>query len=204
MTKIRRIIGAAHRKFSRSCFGKWMLVLLLTFFFVFPAAAYDVIPTSDYKFPAGENFPAVLKVNEAIECGNFAFRLTYQPLISKSMHSIIGDYDLQYLTLRVAITNNGEETIGWISPDSFKLQEIYRNRIYGTYLLDSLMSAKAAAGFSTKAFYAPIQPGATLQTALVFAVFPEAEGWIFTLSPYVFGGEAEESVQFMLPAAIVQ
>ena len=66
------------------------------------------------------------------------------------------------------------------------------------------MSAKAAAGFSTKAFYAPIQPGATLQTALVFAVFPEAEGWIFTLSPYVLGGEAEESVQFMLPAAIVQ
>lgn len=184
--------------------GNWVFVLLLTLFLVLPAAAYDVIPTSDYQFPAGGNFPAMLKVNETIECGNYAFRLTYQPLISKSMHSIIGDYDLRYLTLRVAITNNGEETIGWISPDSFKLQEIYRNRIYGTYLLDSLMSAKAAAGFSTKAFYAPIQPGATLQTALVFAVFPEAEGWIFTLSPYTFGEEADETVQFLLPAAIIQ
>ena len=181
-----------------------LITLILCLLICFPAAAYDVIPSAEYDFPDGSQLPGVLNVGGTIECGNYSFRLTHQPVVSKSMNSIIGDYDFQYLIVRAAITNNSDETVGWIAPDSFSLREVYRNREYGTYLFDPLMSAKGAAGYSVNAFYSPIAPGDSLQTVLVFDVFPEADSWIFRLSPHVFGEDADESVEFMLPQAYFQ
>ena len=111
---------------------------------------------------------------------------------------------MKYMILRVGITNNGEETVGWLTPDSFVLQEYYRNRIYGKTRLNSLMSARISAGYSLKTFYNAIEPGQMLLTPLVFDVFPEADGWILTFSPHVFGEKANESVQFRLPKAVIQ
>ena len=177
------------------------LLLLLT---VLPAAAYQIVLTENYAFPDGSSLPEVLDLYKTVDCGSYSISLTHWPLVTKSMNSIVGDYDFQFLTIRVAITNNSEETIGWLAPDSFGLKEVYRNRIYGTYTFDPLMSAKGAKGFSLNAFYSPIAPGATLQTMLIFDVFPEANSWIFTFSPHVLGEDPEDSIEFTLPAAVFQ
>lgn len=181
-----------------------LFVLAALFALFFPVSAFDVIPSQDYEFPEGDFLPEVLNVNQVIECGDFSFRLTYPPLVSKSMNSIVGDNDLRYLILRVGITNNREETIGWISPESFSIREVYRNRYYGTYPMDPLMSAKGAKGYSDPAFYSPIKPGETLRTMIVFPVYPEAEYWVMTLTPFIFGEKPGESVVFTLPKANYQ
>lgn len=181
------------------------LAFFLLAFIVIPASAfYDVIPSGDYQFPDGEDLPEALNLYQDINCGNYALRINYPPLITKSMNAIVGDYDLSYLVLRVGITNNNEETVGWLAPDSFVVSEVFRNRIYGTYQMDPLMSAKSAKGYSQSAFYTPILPGATLQTFVVFDVFPDAEGWIITFAPHVFGEEPEAEIKFMLPQVYYQ
>lgn len=177
---------------------------LLLLLFVLPAAAYQVVLTEEYDFPDGSSLPVVLDLYKTVDCGSYSISLTHLPLVTKSMNSIVGDYDFRYLTIRVAITNKSEETVGWLAPGSFGLKEVYRNRIYGTYTFDPLMSAKGAKGFSLNAFYSPIAPGATLKTMLVFDVFPEADSWIFTFTPHVLGEEPDESVEFTLPAAVFQ
>lgn len=184
---------------------------VLTFFAItllnilyLPASAFEVIPTRDYEFPDDSYFPEVLNVNVPIDCGDYTFRLTHWPLITKSMNELVGRYDLHYLVLRVGITNNSDRTIGWLAPESFGIREIYRNQYYGTYPFDPLMSAKAAKGYSAKAFYSPINPGETLITNLVFDIFPEAEGWVFTFSPHIFGEEPVETIEFKLPDVIFQ
>ena len=168
------------------------------------AYGFDVIPSKDYPFPDDSELPPVLNVGVPMECGDYKIQLIAQPVISKSMHAIVADDDMKYMILRVGITNNSEETVGWLTPDSFELKEIYRNRLYGKTLLNSLMSARISAGYSLKTFYAAIDPGQMLLTPLVFDVFPEAEGWILTFSPHVFGEEAADSVQFRLPKALIQ
>lgn len=181
-----------------------LLSFLLLLLSVLPAAGYQVIFTEEYAFPDGSDLPGVLDLYKTVDCGSYSISLTHWPLVTKSMNSIVGDYDFQYLTVRVAITNNSEETVGWLAPQSFGIKEVYRNRIYGTYTFDPLMSAKGAKGFSLNAFYSPIAPGATLYTMLIFDVFPEADSWIFTFSPHVLGEEPGETLEFTLPAAVFQ
>ena len=188
------------KKLTKMILGCFVLLC----FTVLPAAAYQIVFTEDYPFPDGSKLPEVLDLYKPVECGNYSISLMYLPLVTKSMNSIVGDYDFRYLTLRVAITNNSEETVGWLSPDSFGIKEVYRNRIYGTYKFDPLMSAKGAKGYSMNAFYSPIAPGATLSTMLVFDVFPEADSWIMTFRPHVLGEDPVETVEFTLPAAIFQ
>ncbi|MBQ6343418.1 MAG: hypothetical protein IJI41_09865 [Anaerolineaceae bacterium] len=178
--------------------------LLLLFTVILPAAAFDVIPSQDYPFADGSKLPQLLNVYQSLDCGNYAISITNTPTITKSMNGNVADYDFKYLIVRVGITNKTEETIGWVAPDSFSVQEVFRNRIYGTYPMDYLMSAKAAKGYSQNAFYSPIAPGATLSTMVVFDIFPDAESWILNFSPHVFGEESECSVSFMLPKAINQ
>ena len=179
------------------------IILCLAAFYL-PAAAYDVIPSKDYDFPDGNDLPKVLNIYETIDCGDFSFQLTHQPVVSKSMNAIIGDLDFQYMIVRGNITNNSERTIGWLAPDSFSLTEVFHNQEYGTYLFDPLMSAKGAVGYSVKAFYSPIEPGASLQTVLVFEVFPDVDTWIFNFSPHILGETADDSVKFILPKAYYQ
>ena len=179
------------------------ILLCLTALYL-PAAGFDVIPSQDYNFPDGSDLPEILNINQTIECGDYSFRLTHQPIVSKSMNAIVGDLDFQYLIVRGSITNNSERTIGWLTPDSFSLTEVFRNQEYGTYPFDPIMSAKGAVGYSVKAFYTPIEPGASLQTVLVFNVFPDADGWIFNFSPHILGETTDESIRFMLPKAYFQ
>ena len=182
----------------------YCLIFPFLLFFLIPVCNADVIPSKEYPFPDGSELPPVLNVGVPMECGDYEIRLISQPIITKSMHAIVADDDMKYMILRVGITNNGEETVGWLTPDSFELQEIYRNKLYGKTLLNSLMSARISAGYSLKTFYAGIEPGQMLLTPIVFDVFPEAEGWILTFSPHVFGEEAAETIQFRLPKAAIQ
>ena len=188
----------------KNLFGSFLLFIMVLFTGLLSASGFDVIPSESYDFPVDGNFPPVLNVGEAIECGDYTFRIMYPPVLAKSFQAMIASKDLKYLTMRVGITNNSEETIGWIAPDSFQVQEIIRNQLFGTYKLDYLMSAKAAAGYSWKAFYSAIAPGETLQTLIVFSVFQEANDWIFYLSPHMFGESSKETVKFRLPAVTVQ
>lgn len=181
---------------------KFIISFLLFFLFpLMPAHGFDIIPSKDYPFPDDSELPPILYVGVPMECGDYRIQLIAQPVVSKSMHAIVADDDMKYMILRVGITNNSEETVGWLTPDSFELQEFYRNRKYGKTLLNSMMSARISAGYSLKTFYAAIDPGQMLITPLVFDVFPEADGWIMTFSPHVFGEEALDSVQFRLPRA---
>ncbi len=178
--------------------------LLLFLLPLMSAHGFDIVPSNEYPFPDGSELPPVLNVGVPMECGDYKIQLIAQPVVSKSMHAIVADDDMKYLILRVGITNNSEEAVGWLTPDSFELREVYRNRLYGKTQLNSLMSARISAGYSLKTFYAGIDPGQMLLTPLVFDVFPEAEGWILTFSPHVFGEEATDSVNFRLPKALIQ
>ena len=185
-------------------FKIFILFVLLLICGLAPVSGFDVLTRDQYGFPAEGDFPAVLNIGEVIECGDYSLQILNQPVLSKSFQAMIASKDLKYLSIRVGIKNNSSQTVGWIAPDSFTLQEIFRNQIFGTYKLDYLMSAKAAAGFSWKPFYSPIGPGETLQTLLVFSVFQEVDNWIFHFSPHIMGESAKGTVQFRLPAVIVQ
>ena len=181
----------------------FMLTLL---FLLLPlrGVSADVVPSKEYPFPDESGLPPVLYVGVPAECGDFKIQLISQPVVTKSMHAIVADNDMKYLILRVGITNTGEAITGWLTPDSFELTEYYRNQEYGHNLLNFLMSARIAPGYSLKTFYSPLEPGRMLYTVLVFDVFPEAEGWILDFSPHVFGEEAGESLRFRLPGAVAQ
>lgn len=183
------------------------IIIFLTFFLMavllLPASAYDLIPSEEYPMPDDSNMPEVLNIGTVLDCGDYSIRLMSQPVITKSIHTLIADNDWKYMVLRVGISNNGTDPAGWLTTDSFGLEEVYRNRIYGKYKLDYLMSAKSAAGYYLNPFYTIIAPGQTVQTALVFEIFPDADFWIFTFTPHMLGESAGESIRFRLPKAII-
>ena len=170
-----------------------------------PAFAGDAIPSSDYIALEPTELPEVLNVGMVLEDRNYAIQIKGQPVVTKSSNSLIAALDLKYLIVRVGITNLSEEPVGWLSQDSFHVQETYMGHAYGTYSLNTIMSAKASVGYSQPAFYGTIEPGKTLETTLVFEVFPEAQGWVFEFTPKVLGNaEADASISFQLPKALVQ
>ena len=170
-----------------------------------PVYAGDAIPIKDYQLNLETNFPDILNIGTVLESGIYKIQLMAQPVISKSSNSLVADWDMKYIIIRIGITNNGEETIGWFSPDSFHIQEIYLNHTYGTYKLDTILSAKASVGYSQPFFYSPIEPGKMLQTALVFEICPEAQGWILKFTPNTLGSEKSDIlIQFQLPKALMQ
>lgn len=182
----------------------FFIFLLLMLFFTVSVYAFDVVPSKEYAFPDESELPAVLNVGVPVECGDLKIQLYMQPVVTKSMNSIVADNDMKYMIIRVGITNIGEETIGWLTPDSFVLSEYYRNREYGKTFLNSLMSAKIAPGFTLKAFYTPIAAGKMVIMPLVFDVYGEADGWILTFAPHTFGETAADEVRFRLPKALFQ
>lgn len=181
-----------------------MLLPMLLLLVISGAYAADVVPSKDYPFPDESALPPILYVGVPMECGKYKIQLISQPVVTKSMQAIVADNDMKYLIARVGITNTGETTTGWLTPDSFVLSEYYRNREYGRTDLNSLMSARIAPGYTIKPFYSALEPGKMMLTALVFDVYPEAEGWILTFAPHVFGEDTGESVRFRLPKAVVQ
>lgn len=170
-----------------------------------PSFAGDAIPSSRYFTLTPAELPEVLNVGTILEAGNYAIQIKGQPVVTKSANSLIAYLDMKYLIVRVGITNLSEETIGWLAPDSFHVQETYMGHAYGTYALNTIMSAKSSVGYSQPAFYEEIEAGKTMDTTLVFDVFPEAQGWVFEFTPKMLGNaETEASISFQLPKALVQ
>lgn len=187
--------------------GKRILlsVLLIILVMYFPVVAGDAVPSKDYQATDASNFPEILNIGMVLECGNFKIQVMGQPVVTKSSNQIIADEDRKFLIIRVGITNSGEETEGWLVPDSFHVRETYMGHAYGTYYLDTIMSAKASVGYSQPIFYSAIEPGKMMQTTLVFEVFPEAQGWIFEFTPQTFADSSKtDSVAFLLPKALIQ
>ena len=190
---------------SKRFFYALTTAVLFILLICLPAFAGDAIPSSDYIALEPTDLPEVLNVGTVLEDGSYAIQIKGQPVVTKSSNSLIAYLDMKYLIVRVGITNNGKEAVGWLSPDSFHVQETYMGHAYGTYAINTIMSAKASVGYSQPAFYTAIEPGKTLETTLVFEVFPEAQGWVFEFTPKVLGNaEADASISFQLPKALVQ
>lgn len=179
--------------------------MLLIFLIYFPVMAGDAVPSKEYQPADASDFPETLNVGTVLDCGKLKIQIMGQPVVTKSSNTLIADEDRKFLIIRVGITNSGEETEGWLLPDSFHVRETYMGHAYGTYSLDTVMSAKASVGYSQPVFYSAIEPGKTMQTTLVFEVFPEAQGWIFEFTPQTFAdGSKADSVRFLLPKALIQ
>ena len=181
----------------------FMLIICL-FSSVMQAAASDVTLIYYYRNEPDPEIPPVLYVGWVKQCGPYSIKLLQDPVVTKSNQYMVSDEDTKYLVIRVAIKNNGAETGGWLTPDSFSLQDTYMGRIYGKYKLDITDSAKVAAGFKQSVFHAEIKPGETLYTSLVFSVYPDVQNWILTFAPRNYGNEPEETVSFRLPPAVFQ
>ncbi len=166
--------------------------------------ASDVTPGYLYRNTPDPDFPKTLYVGWVQKCGRYSIKLLQDPVVTKSNQYMVSDEDTKYLVLRVAITNNSDEPGGWFTPDSFVLQDTYRNRAYGTYMLDIAGSAKVVAGFKQQVFHAEIKPKQTLYTSLVFSVYPDVKSWLLTFAPRNYGEEPEEIVRFQLPMAVFQ
>ncbi len=185
-------------------------ILFLTVLFCFlqislPVRASDVVLTRDYRPPEAGGLPDVLYAGMPMDCGPYQIRVMGQPVLTKSNNGMIASKDMNFLIIRIGLTNIDDKTLGWLLPDSFLVEEVFNGRVYGTYTFNTIMSAKAASGFNLPAFFKPIKPGETMQTAIVFKAYPGAQEWILTFSPKHFGDEeAECSVRFRLPPAVIQ
>ena len=180
-----------------------LLILLLC---LSAAADTGITPVSEYISKDTDELPDVLNIGVPLQCGDLQIMLMGQPVLTKSNLGMIAELDMNYLTIRLGFTNTSDKTVGWLMPDSFLVQETWNHRIYGAYRLDPIISAKVAAGFKLPVFFTPIEPGKTLQTPLVFSVYPGAQSWILSFSPRMIGEEAPnaETVRFQLPAAVTQ
>lgn len=190
---------------TKRIFAALLLSMLFLFLTCMSVSAADAVPSSEYITLAPSDLPEILNIGTVLENGNYSIQVMGQPVVTKSSNSLIASLDLKYLIVRVGITNNSEEPVGWLTPDSFHVQETYMSHAYGIYSLNTIMSAKASVGYSQPAFYSTIEPGKTMQTTLVFDVFPEAQGWVLIFTPKVLGNEeADTSISFQLPKALFQ
>lgn len=184
-----------------------LLLVVLCLFFMLALQvcdASDVTISYYYRPPQDPNIPNKLYVGWVADCGDYSIKLLQQPVITKSNNYLVADEDMMYLVLRVAITNKTDESLGWLAPDSFKVQDTYLGRIYGTYSMDLGESAKVAAGFHQQVFYSEIKPKDTLYTSLVFTVYPDVKSWIMIFAPHAFGEEPAETVRFQIPVPVFE
>ncbi len=181
-----------------------LIVILLCSFGA--ASADRGISETDYrKQMSNPDLPEVLNVGKYLDCGDLQIKLMAQPVVSVSATGLKASGDRSFLVTRIAIKNNSDEPVKWLTPQSFHAQEYYLNIIGHTYDLSSYMSAKVAASFSLPAFFTIIQPGAELSTVMVFEVYGDVDGWIITFSPFTREADGpEESVSFTLPKAVRQ
>ena len=166
--------------------------------------AGELTPGYLYRNTPDPDFPKTLYVGWVQKCGRYTIKLLQDPVVTKSNQYMVSDADTKYLVLRVALTNNSDEPGGWLTPDSFVLQDTYRGKAYGTYMLDIADSAKVAWGFKQPVFHTEIKPKDTLYTVLVFSVYPDVKSWLLTFAPRNYGQEPEEVVRFQLPLAVFQ
>lgn len=184
----------------------FLLVLFAVLFFRLPASGDEwLMFKRDYHPSSIPELPEVLNVGIPLDCGAYELQIMGQPIITKSGIGMVADLDMNYLIIRVGLTNKTGKTVGWLTSDSFILQETYNSRIYGTYTMDPIISAKFSAGFKLPAFYTPIEPGKMIQTVIVFSVYSGAQSWVVSFDPHVFGEEASgEPFLFQIPQPLPQ
>ena len=181
------------------------LLLLFLFLMIFVPSAYalDVTPIYQYQFEADPDMPEMLPVGKNIACGNYSLRLLQQPVIGKYTNKLISDNDLEYLMVRVEITNTSSEALGWLTPESFKVIDTYKGRMYSAYNLDVTASAATVQGYGQKLFIEKIGPGDTMLTTLVFSVYPDVDGWVMRFSPqHYYEDPTQNMISFLLPEAV--
>ncbi len=177
-------------------------VCLLGMMLFFPSYASDVTPIYEYHFVPDPDMPEVLPVGKTVACGKYSLRLLQQPVIGKYTNKLISDNDLEYLMVRVEITNISDSALGWMNPESFKVIDTYKGRMYSTYNLDITASAATVQGYGQKLFLEKIEPGDTLLTTLVFSVYPDVDGWVMRFAPRLFYEDApQDMISFQLPGA---
>lgn len=171
----------------------------------FITASAQTMTETEYRKTIAPEFPDVLNVGVYQDCGNFAIKIGSAPIVTKSANKLAANDDLSYLVMRVSIKNLSDRIVSWLSPKSFTLTEYFMDNTFTSYGLNRIMSAKAAAGFSIPAFFAPIQPGAEISTAIAFEVYGDVDGWILTFSPFQRTEEGPETeIRFTLPKAQYQ
>ena len=180
------------------------IFLITVFFFliIFPGKSADANPVTLSVSDQESEIPSILYAGWPANCGNFQIKLLQDPVLVKSANYMISPSDTKYLVIRLAVTNISNETEGWLSPDSFVVQDTYKGRIYGTYKLNITISAKISYRSNEDPFFKVIEPGKTAQMDLVFSVYPDVESWIFTFAPQHFGEEPDEIIRFRLPKAL--
>ena len=185
---------------------KHLLGILLSAVFLvcscLSVCADGAVPVSEYSAQNVPDLPDVLSAGIPVSSGGLTLKLLGNPSLSKSARRILAELDTNYLMLRVMITNNSDEKLGWLAPASFVLQDTYLGRVYGSYKLDLPASAKTADDGTQNVFFSGIEPGGSIYTTLVFDVYPDVESWVFTFAPQTYyGGSLGEPVQFQLPFA---
>lgn len=178
-----------------------LTVCLLILMFIDPSFASEVTPISEYQFVPDPDLPKVLPVGETVACGNYSLRIVQQPVLGKYTNKLISDNDLEYLMVRVEITNVSSEVLGWVSPESFDVIDTYKGRMYSTYHLDITASAATVQAAGQQLFLEKIDPGKSMLTTLVFSVYPDVEGWVMRFAPrYYYEDNPLDVITFQLPA----
>lgn len=186
-----------HRKTVIILFTACLLLLM----FSYPSVASEVTPISEYQFVPDPDFPEVLPVGETVVCGNYALRIVQQPVLGKYTNKLISDNDLEYLMVRIEISNVSSEVLGWVSPESFAVIDTYKGRMYSTYHLDITASAATVQAAGQRLFLEEIAPGKTMLTTLVFSVYPDVDGWVMRFAPrYYYEDNPLDVITFQLPA----
>ena len=180
----------------------FLILFILCFFTLIPAQASDVVSSGYYRPERDPSIPKRLYVGWVMDCGDYSVKLLQQPVITKSSQHMVADNETEYMVLRLAITNKTDESLGWLAPNSFRLQDTYLGRIYGTYAMDIAESCKIAYGYHEQVFYSEIKPKDTLYTPVVFSVYPDVESWIMIFAPHAFGEEPKETVRFQIPIPV--
>ena len=180
------------------------MIAAAVFFILTASADASDVTISYYYRPNREELPDRLYVGWAADAGDYSIKLLQQPVLTKSNNYMVADKETLYLVLRVAITNKTDEYRGWLAPGSFRIQDTYMGRYYGTYAINLAESAKVAGGFHQQPFYTDIAPNDTLYTSLVFSVYPDVDNWVMTFAPHHFGSEPAETVRFRLPSPMIE
>lgn len=121
--------------------------------------ADGAVPVSEYSPQNVPALPDVLPAGIPVSTGGLTLKLLGNPSLSRSTRRMLAEVDTNYLMLRVMITNDSEEKLGWLAPASFVLQDTYLGRVYGSYKLDLPASAKAADDGIQNVFFPGSNPG---------------------------------------------
>lgn len=175
--------------------------IFLSLFLLRPVSVRaEISSEKDYRPDPNVELPVLMNVGTSLDCGVLRLRLLANPILTKSSSGVTAEEDLEYLILRLGITNTSDEVVMPLSPESFFATELYHQVRYGEYELDYALSAKTAGSMENAPFFTPIFPGQELQTVIAFSTYPLPGTWLIRFVPIVKGsGPLGDEIEFMLP-----